>query len=309
MEGNLKLLIGVFAGIAIALGVFILTIRWRRGARRRKGRRAEKAVASLLKKLPGRNNIVFNDLILPSRNGRTVQIDHLVVSRRGIFIIETKSHAGRISGSEHAQYWQQNFESGSRSFYNPLLQNQAHLRSLQQLLPQIDSGLFLAITLFTGSWRLDIRAEDIIVERRLLPDRHIPRTFRPSEERKRRWWRLGKEVRLDSVHNVILTDELLPLLRRGKKVVSRDEIREIAGKIEAAMKSAGVTNTAHARYAQNAGTLSADKIRQGICPRCGSPLRICKGDKGEFVGCSGYPDCRFVCSIDRVGKTSGLLGR
>jgi DNA topoisomerase I len=30
------------------------------------------------------------------------------------------------------------------------------------------------------------------------------------------------------------------------------------------------------------------------CPECGRPLQVKKGRYGEFVGCSGYPECRYV---------------
>src|SRR5581483_8003664 len=34
------------------------------------------------------------------------------------------------------------------------------------------------------------------------------------------------------------------------------------------------------------------------CPECGKPLVVRQGKRGAFVGCSGYPSCKFVKNID-----------
>jgi hypothetical protein len=35
----------------------------------------------------------------------------------------------------------------------------------------------------------------------------------------------------------------------------------------------------------------------GNCPRCGKPLAVRNGKRGKFIGCTGYPDCRFTKDI------------
>jgi DNA topoisomerase-1 len=37
-----------------------------------------------------------------------------------------------------------------------------------------------------------------------------------------------------------------------------------------------------------------DKSEYGVCPKCGSPLVKRKGPRGEFLGCAGFPKCRFT---------------
>ena len=46
----------------------------------------------------------FHDVIVPARNG-TTQIDHVLVSCYGIFVVETKNYNGWIFGDEHAAQW------------------------------------------------------------------------------------------------------------------------------------------------------------------------------------------------------------
>ena len=86
---------------------------------------------------------LFNDVLLPSGGG-TAQIDHILVSPGGIFVIETKDMNGWIFASPGQQRWTQTFMAGrwSRmvgikskrfSFYNPLLQNEGHAKALVKL--------------------------------------------------------------------------------------------------------------------------------------------------------------------------------
>ncbi len=131
-----RLLAGFVCGLLLAGLIVWAVAAWRRGKAARSGKRGEKIVAKELAKLKKKDFIIINNLLLPSSNGRTSQVDHVVISTRGIFVIETKNHAGRISGGEHAQYWQQHFASQSRTFYNPLLQNRSHRRAIRRLLPK-----------------------------------------------------------------------------------------------------------------------------------------------------------------------------
>ena len=34
------------------------------------------------------------------------------------------------------------------------------------------------------------------------------------------------------------------------------------------------------------------------CPQCGREVKIKSGKYGEFVGCTGFPHCRWTTSID-----------
>lgn len=44
----------------------------------------------------------------------------------------------------------------------------------------------------------------------------------------------------------------------------------------------------------DAATVKAEAGPVVACPQCGKPLRERNGAKGPFVGCSGYPACRFT---------------
>lgn len=93
----------------------------------------EKQVGSLVERAlsdcPER--LVLNNLILPGihEERRTAEIDVLAISRKGIFVIETKSWNGIVRGSAEENHWTVLYPSGrSRALYNPVLQNQGHVR-------------------------------------------------------------------------------------------------------------------------------------------------------------------------------------
>ena len=51
----------------------------------------------------GNEYTVFKDILIKSSNGLTSQIDELVLSEYGIFVIETKNYKGWIFGNEKSE--------------------------------------------------------------------------------------------------------------------------------------------------------------------------------------------------------------
>lgn len=79
---------------------------------------------------------VLNDYTV-SVEGKSSQIDHIVIRENGIFVIETKNYSGRIYGNESAQEWIQvlNYGKVKNKMHNPLKQNATHIYRLKKLLP------------------------------------------------------------------------------------------------------------------------------------------------------------------------------
>jgi hypothetical protein len=74
--------------------------------------------------------------MIPSRD-KTTQIDHIVVSRFGIFVIETKNYKGIIYGRERDTMWKQYINPNCKyQFMNPLHQNYGHVMALKALLDE-----------------------------------------------------------------------------------------------------------------------------------------------------------------------------
>jgi restriction system protein len=94
------------------------------------------------------HHALLNNVTLKTDRG-TSQIDHVLVSSTGIFVIETKHYSGWIFGRPDDEYWTQTIFKTKFRFQNPLRQNYGHVKALQALfkLPQSD---FIPLVVFTG---------------------------------------------------------------------------------------------------------------------------------------------------------------
>ncbi len=102
---------------------------------RLRGLSGEKFVSKKLHKLDPAHYKILNDIMLPSKgNTHATQIDHIVVSNYGIFCIETKALEGWIFGNANQERWTQVIFRHHNTFYNPLRQNFAHRKAIEDLL-------------------------------------------------------------------------------------------------------------------------------------------------------------------------------
>jgi hypothetical protein len=91
----------------------------------------------------------LNNVTLNTSNG-TVQIDHVIVSRFGIFVIEAKNYQGWIFGSENQAEWTQSLRGGRKfKFQNPLRQNYRHIKTLSEFLG-LPEDKFHSVVMFWG---------------------------------------------------------------------------------------------------------------------------------------------------------------
>ncbi len=90
----------------------------------------------------------MRDVTLPTSDG-TTQIDHIIVSIYGIFVIETKNMKGWIFGSENQATWTQKIYKHTNKFQNPLRQNYKHTKALETLL-RIKPSKIHSVVVFVG---------------------------------------------------------------------------------------------------------------------------------------------------------------
>ena len=90
----------------------------------------------------------LHNVTLATLDGST-QIDHVLVSRFGIFSIETKNMQGWIFGSERQAEWTQQIFKRSFRFQNPLRQNYKHTRALEATL-QVPPETIHSVIVFVG---------------------------------------------------------------------------------------------------------------------------------------------------------------
>jgi hypothetical protein len=125
----------------------------------------ESAVKRILSRLPKDEYEILNDILI-ANGDNTSQIDHIVVSLYGIFIIETKNYSGWILGDERAKKWTQVLYKHKFSFVNPIRQNYGHIIAIKSLLLErgvislpLPNDLFLSLVAFAPKCELKVRLE------------------------------------------------------------------------------------------------------------------------------------------------------
>ncbi len=126
-EAFLNVLAQVWYLVPLLLIVSVFKSRWLKGVF------GEFLVNRLLSKLPESDYTLIKDVTLPTSDG-TTQVDHIVVSKYGIFVVETKNMKGWIFGSARQKQWTQKIYRHSSKFQNPLHQNYKHIKALETLL-------------------------------------------------------------------------------------------------------------------------------------------------------------------------------
>ncbi|GLX71405.1 NERD domain-containing protein [Paenibacillus glycanilyticus] len=222
-----------------------------------KGKIGEKSVVNKLGRLDNDKYIILNDVTIPKASGGTTQIDHIVVSIYGIFVIETKNYRGWITGNEHDEYWRQTIYKRKERLYNPIRQNFGHVKALEALLDDYADLKFIPIVSFSS--RADLK------------------------------------VKVTS--EVIYSTQLLKTIRQNQNIVMGiEDVKRIVGKISSANLTNRSTKREHVRDIKKAETVKKNKISNGECPKCGNHLVDRNGKYGKFKGCSNYPKCRFIAN-------------
>ena len=240
--------------ILIVIALFVIGAFWLAFNRAKiKGKVGEFKVSAILATLSKDNYFVFNNITLPSKFG-TTQIDHVVVSVYGIFVIETKNYKGLIYGGENAETWTKNMWGNKYEFRNPLKQNYGHVKTLQQLL-HLPMSVFLPIVVFSN------RA-DILVQ-------------------------TDKEV-------ITLFHLRGTITKHKSVVFTQEQVGDFCNTIMQATIEDKGTSKRHVQNVRSNVYRRQQTIKRGICPRCGGKLVLRHGRYGSFYGCSNYPSCRFT---------------
>lgn len=216
------------------------------------GRKGERKVSLILHLLSDEYH-VFDDVYL-NINGHSVQIDHIVVSKYGVFVIETKSIKGWIFGTDKSEYWTKNMYGKKYEFCNPLKQNYYHVKMLQTLLG-LPQNKFVPIVVFLKGATLKCNTYgDVIMIN------HLNRTIK----------------RYDDI--ILENEEVCRII----KIITENNINDRKYK------------RVHVQKVKENICVKNQKVKSGVCPKCNGMLVERKGKYGKFLGCSNYPKCTFT---------------
>ena len=246
---------GVFA-LLVVLRIFLLW--W--NSPKQKGKRGEKLVAGRLRKWLPDEYRILNDIYLPLPDGTTTQIDHVVVSQYGVFVVETKTYSGWIFGDEKSKDWTQSIYRKKSRFQNPMRQNYKHICALADNLG-IDKSYFHGVVAFTGDCTFKTEMPDGVVYSRNVSD-YVRSVNRP----------IIKEKQLD---------EIAAAIGEWQRTLSEGQIKGHVANLKKRHSAVREGDAPH-------------------CPYCGGEmvLRKRKGDGKSFYGCKSYPKCRGIINVE-----------
>ncbi len=219
-----------------------------------KGAKGEYRVKRRLRKLNKKEYVVFNDFYLKT-NEIITQIDHLVVSVYGIFVIETKNYNGWIHGNEKAEYWTQSFYKKKTKFRNPIKQNWSHIYALKKVLSNFYGIKYHPIIVFTSKAKL----KNVYSENPVIYDNKLIKTIKQKRT------------------PYFSTEQVSDIIKQLNKFIVKD----------------GKVKKEHRKYIQRKIAERESNVGSLICPNCGGYLVVREGKFGAFYGCSNFPKCKF----------------
>ena len=222
-----------------------------------KGYVGEKLVAKKLSKLNKRKYKIINNLLLITLKG-TAQIDHIVISQYGIFVIETKNYKGIITGNEYDDNWNQILFNNKEVLRNPIKQNNGHIKALKDVIPALRYKKINSIILFTKRSNLKVNTETTVIY-------------------------------YNKVNKVIK--------RSRKKEFTKEEVDYIYKKLNELNIDSFKQRVVHVKNVKRNIKEAEKKLRKNKCPRCGGKLKKKKGKYGKFKRCKNYPECTFRINI------------
>jgi DNA-directed RNA polymerase subunit RPC12/RpoP len=197
---------------------------------------------------------LIKNVTLPTEDG-TTQIDHIIVSEYGIFVVETKNMKGWIFGDEKQKFWTQKIYKHTNKFQNPLHQNYKHIITIQNTL-NIDQDKIFSVIVFTGDSRF--------------------KTKMPENVK----------------HGIGYIDYIKS---KKQKIISSNEVSKIISQIESGRLSKTFkTHREHVKHVKNiieekknicpkcGSKLVLRTVKKGV------------NAGNQFYGCSNYPKCRYT---------------
>lgn len=132
----------------VSLAVGFIIGRWRRKAAENTGEaRVRRLLTDYCK---DKYAHLLNNITVDLGQGKTTQIDHILITSAGVFVIETKDYKGWIFANPKAKTWTQVIYRSTFKFQNPLLQNYKHLKAVESLLDFQERGSIHGLVVFTG---------------------------------------------------------------------------------------------------------------------------------------------------------------
>lgn len=251
-----------------------------------KGANGEYQTYKMLMKYEKQGAKFLFNCYLPAQKDKTSEVDVIMIYKSGIYVLESKNYSGWIFGNESDKKWTQTLNAGKRvhkeHFYNPIMQNQTHIKWLRELLKSEISFDITPFSLIVFSERCKLK--------------NITNT-NPLVKVINRYDILKEISVYDNMVGTVVSDEMVDKIYSLLKPYTE---------VDDATKQKHIDNI-NDRYKESDNSVLSEKQttvtnEDEVCPRCGAKLVLRTAQKGEnagkqFYGCSSYPKCRYIKNI------------
>ena len=225
---------------------------------------------------------LFN-IYLPTGGGHTTEIDIVMISSVGIFVIENKDFSGWIFGNESHKQWCQTLPARRRRsqknfFYNPIMQNRSHIKHLKAVIGN-DIPVYSVVSFSDRCTFKDVQttSDDVFV----IYQSDLPDVV----------WRVKMRNTtncLSETEIAMLYNQLFPYSQVGESTKEQHKM-----------------NIHQMQYRENMRNFTNGVDDQGRlkCPKCSGHLVVRTARRGvgagkSFYGCSRYPECKYTRNIE-----------
>ena len=264
----------------------------------------------LVVKLFGRDGKMLHNIYVPKDNGETSEIDVLFITRKGIFVIESKNYSGWIFGDEKNTYWTSTLGSGQKNrFYNPIMQNRTHIKWLSKLLEE--NVPMFSLIVFSDRCvlrKITVSSPDVKVINRCATYSAIKTFWEKSAD-------ILSQTQVDFIYAKLQNYTHVDASVKSAHIDSiKNHINNMHKSAEASNVAPERENTSEPESTCNSSSTSEihielEKLKASLdaqnsqkCPRCSADLVLRTATKGQnagkqFYGCSNFPKCRYTNNI------------
>lgn len=263
--------VAIIIVLVVGFAIWLLTI-WVNSPSY-KGRVGEKRVAVALSQLP-EGYCQLSDVVLKTNHG-TTQIDHIVVSKYGVFTIETKNYRGEIYGNDDREQWTQMIATDvtyakkwwktytyvtKNHLYNPVRQSQGHAAHIKRLLGNDYHHVpVIPIVVFAGDAGIS---------------------------------------KVETKHHVVFVSQLSSVFDMYRtECLSKEQVNQVFDLLQRSNIREQVDDIEHVENVYNVCNKRDAIVASGHCPNCGGNLLRRSGRYGSFYGCSNFPKCKFTTPL------------
>ena len=226
-------------------------------------------VFAILHKFNQEKYTILHYVYLPyvDMDGRTIDIDHIVVSVYGIFVIGVQNLKGCLIDTIEEEWWMQHVGNRAYQVPSPVLKNDIRVEAMQDFLmdEHFPKMPIYSIVAFPDETDLKVESGNATITR-------------------------YAELR-DTIQNCYT-----------KEMIHPTAVKKIAETIEECTRLHATVAMEHMLDAMENDAREKSQIQKGICTKCGRPLVIRHGKFIDYYSCSGYPECNFTVDMEAVKK-------